>query len=138
MNGAHHGADQPFDMAAIVRCGGRAVDELYAILLGAALQRAGTEFLGVVEMDRIGKPGDRPLGADAQPGKPCLFWLHAMLDRERDGNRRRCLERQEESFDSVFGNLSLVFDDDVRDARAFMASLLSVLASEGLDAGASA
>lgn len=51
---------------------------------------------------------------------------------------RRCLERQEESFDSVFGNLSLVFDDDVRDARAFMASLLSVLASEGLDAGASA
>lgn len=45
---------------------------------------------------------------------------------------RRCLEQPQEAFDSVFANVSLVFDDDVRDARAFMASILAVLGSEGL------
>lgn len=46
---------------------------------------------------------------------------------------RRCLDDPQESFDSVFENVSLVFDDDVRDARAFMASLLAALASEELN-----
>lgn len=46
---------------------------------------------------------------------------------------RRCLEQPQEAFDSVFSNVSPVFDDDVRDARTFMASILAVLASEGFD-----
>ncbi len=70
MDSAHHGADQPFDVTTIVGCGDRTVDEFDAVFLSAAPQGTRPEFLGVVEMNRVRKPGDRPLRIDPQPGEP--------------------------------------------------------------------
>lgn len=42
---------------------------------------------------------------------------------------RALLERREESFYLVFNNLSLVFDDELQDQRAFMAAVLEGLES---------
>ena len=93
MRGAHHRADQPLDMAAVVRPRHRAINQSNTMLIAAALERARLELLGVVEMERLGNPGDRPFGGDAQPRQPRLLRQDQMLDGQRHGSRRRRLER---------------------------------------------
>ncbi|MEO1959775.1 MAG: hypothetical protein ABGW82_02155, partial [Paracoccus sp. (in: a-proteobacteria)] len=101
MDGAHHGADQPLDMAAIVGSGDRTMDELDAIFLSAPLQGARPEFLGVIEVDGIREPAGRPLRIDAQSGKPHLCRLQGRLEYECDLNLWRRPERLEEARDQA-------------------------------------
>ena len=53
MHGAHHGADQPFDMTAEVRLSRGAVIESYAILLAPPHQRLGVKLAGIVDVQNL-------------------------------------------------------------------------------------
>ncbi len=54
MNGPHHCADQPLDVATPMRLRRRSVVDADPILLDAPRQCLRVEFLGVVEVDAVG------------------------------------------------------------------------------------
>ena len=97
MDGTHHSTNQPFDVSAIVWCGNRTMNEFYAILFRPPAQGVGPELLGIVEMDRVRKPGNRPLRINAQPLDPCLLGLNNVLDCESNRDTRGRLEREIEA-----------------------------------------
>src|SRR5216683_1410274 len=97
MNFAHHGADQPLDMAAIMRRPHRAVVDGDAILVATALQRFGAELLGVVQMQPLRDAARWPQRIDAALGQPALLGERRMTQAQRDGRRRRRLQRQMEA-----------------------------------------
>jgi hypothetical protein len=53
MHGAHHGANQPFDMTAEVWLPRGAVIEPNAILLAPPHQRLGVKLSGIVDMENL-------------------------------------------------------------------------------------
>lgn len=101
MDLAHHRADQPLDVPAIVRGAYGTVVDGNAILLATALQRLGPELLGVVEVQSLGDAAHRPLRIDAALGQPALLGERCMGQAERHGRRRRRLQRQVEAGDAA-------------------------------------
>ena len=101
MDLAHHRADQPLDMAAIVRRAHRPVVDGDAILLASALQRLGPELLGVVEMQALRDAAHRPLCVDGALGEPAILGECCMGKAQRDGRRRGRLQRQMEARDTA-------------------------------------
>ncbi|CCV09113.1 hypothetical protein MESS2_850017 [Mesorhizobium metallidurans STM 2683] len=98
---AHHGADQPLDMAAIVRRAHRPMVDRDPILLAPALQRLGPELLGVVEVQAFRDAANRPLCVDGALGEPALLGECCVGQAERDGRRRGRLQRQVEAGDAA-------------------------------------
>src|SRR5713226_1930895 len=97
MNFAHHSADQPLDMAAIMRRPHRAVVDGDAILVATAFQCFGAELLGVVQMQPLRDAARWPQRIDAAFGQPALLGERRMTQAQRDGGRRRRLQRQMEA-----------------------------------------
>ena len=50
----HHGADQPFNVTAVMRRANRPVSNFNTVLLAAPTKRFGSKFLGIVEMKALG------------------------------------------------------------------------------------
>ena len=99
MNRAHHRADQALDMAAIVRRGDGPVDKGNPIFLSAPPQSMREKILAVVDVNRVGKSGRRPIRVDVADREPSLLRQRQMLDCQRDGYSRGGLEGEMKSGD---------------------------------------
>ena len=106
MNSTHHGADQPLDMAAIVRAFHRSVLKFDAVLGGATQQCLAMEFPAIVDMDDVRQAKNWPIAANGVLVQPLGFVHHQVLDSQCHRRRRWALQCQIEADDHSAGHIN--------------------------------
>src|SRR3954454_13189661 len=88
MHAAHHGADQPFDMAAVVRCAGQAPKGADAFVPAGADECPRAEVGAVVDVHGLGEPRHRPGRLDLTLLEPSRLVVDGVEQAQADRDPR--------------------------------------------------
>lgn len=89
MHLAHHCAEQPFDMTAVMRFAPRAPNDIDAFIATTANERLASEIRAIVDVKGFRQTGDRPCGVDLTFLQPSCLVVNAMEKAEADGKSGR-------------------------------------------------
>lgn len=98
MNCSHRRSDEPLNMTAVMRPPHRAVGQFDPVFLRSTHECMGVKFLGIVEMNSIWDPGNRPLQR-VEPAirEPSVLRQYALREDRCYGDDARRLQRKIET-----------------------------------------